>query len=76
MDRLKQEETCFNSGERGYMRNEYSKKEVKTNHLCLLEEDSSEDEYEPDTNTTEELDASSSIKTYKNPEGTAKNRPF
>jgi len=60
------------------MANECPKKEVKTNHVRLSEEspDSSEGEYEPDTDSTEELDGSSSIRTYKTTVGKPKNRPF
>jgi len=60
------------------MANECSKKEVKTNHVRLSEEspDSSEGEYEPDTGSTEELDGSGPIRTYKTTAGTAKDRPF
>jgi len=58
--------------------NECPKKEVKTNHVRLSEEspDSSEGEYEPDTDSTEELDGSGSIRTYKTTVGTPKDRPF
>jgi len=49
-----------------------------TNHVRLSEEspDSSEGEYEPDTESTEELDGSGSIRTYKTTVGIAKDRPF
>jgi len=47
------------------MANKCPKKEVMTNHVRLSEEwpDSSEGEYEPDTDSTEELDRSGSIRT-------------
>jgi len=43
------------------------KKDVKTNHVRLSvgSPDSRTGEYEPDTEITEELDSSSSIRTYK-----------
>jgi len=58
------------------MANECAKKEVKTNHVRLTEEspDSSEGEYEPDTDSTEEQDGSGSVKTYKTTVGTPKGR--
>ena len=62
------------------MANECPKKEVKSNHVRVTEEtpDSSEGEYEPDTDSTEELDASGSIRTYKTTVRTSKEptRPF
>jgi len=60
------------------MTNKYPKKEVKTNHVRLSEEspDSSEGEYEPNTDRTEELDGSGSVTTYKTTVGTPKDRPF
>jgi len=78
MDHRKAEGACFYCGESGHMANECSKKEVKTNHVRLSEEslDSSEGEYEPDTDSTEELDGSGSIRTYKTTVGTPKDRPF
>jgi len=78
MDRCKAEGACFYCGESGYMANECPKKEVKTNHVRLSVEspDSSEGEYEPDTDSTEELDGSGSIRTYKTTVGTPKDRPF
>ena len=78
MDRCKAEGACFYCGESGHMANECSKKEVKTNHVRLSEEsrDSSEGEYEADTDSTEELDGSGSIRTYKTTVGTPKDRPF
>jgi len=55
------------------MANECPKKEVKTNHVRLSEEspDSSEGEYEPGTDSTEELDGLGSVWTYKTTVGTA-----
>jgi len=55
MDRRKAEGACFYCAESGHMANECPKKEVKTNHVRLSEEspDSSEGEYEPDTDSTE-----------------------
>ena len=78
MDRRKAEGACFYSGKSGHMANECPEKEVKTNHVRQSEEspDSSEGEYEPDTDSTEELDRSSSIRTYKTTVGTPKDRPF
>jgi len=78
MDRRKAEGACFYCGESGHMANECPKKEVKTNHVRLSEErpDSSEGEYEPDTDSTEELDGSGSLRTYKTTVGTPKDRPF
>jgi len=78
MDRRKAEGACFCCGESRHMATECPKKEVKTNHVRLSEEspDSSEGEYEPDTDSTEELDCSGSIRTYKTTLGTPKDRPF
>ena len=78
MDRRKAEGACFYCGESGHMANECPKKEVKTNHVHLSEEspDSSEGEYEPDTDSTEELDGSGSVRTYKTTVGTPKDRLF
>jgi len=42
----------------------------------LLHPDSSEGQYEPNTDSTEELDGSRSIRTYKTTVGTPKDRPF
>jgi len=60
------------------MANECPQKEVKTNHVRLSEEspDSSEGEYEPYTDRTEEPDGSGSVRTYKTTVGTPKDRPF
>jgi len=60
------------------MVNECLKKELKTNYVRLTEEcpDSSKGEYEPDTDNTEELDGSGSIRTYKTTVGTPKGRTF
>jgi len=78
MDQRKAEGASFYSGESGHMANECPKKEVKTNNVPLSEEspDSSEGEYEPDTDSTEELDGSCSGRTYKTTVGTPKDRPF
>jgi len=78
MERRKAEGACFYCGERGHMANECPKKEVKPNHVRHSEEspDSSEGEYEPYTDSTEELDGSGSVRTYKTGVGTAKDRPF
>jgi len=77
-DRRKAAGACFYCGKSGHMANECPKNEVKTNHVRLSEEspDSSEGEYEPDTDSTEELDGSGSIRTYKTTVGTPKDRPF
>jgi len=60
------------------MANKCPKKEVQTNNVCLSEEspDRSEGEYEPNTDSTEELDGSGSVRTYKTTVGTPKDRPF
>ena len=60
------------------MANQYPKKEVKTNHVRLSEDspESSEGEYQPNTDSTEELDGSGSVRTYKTRVGTHKDRPF
>ena len=78
IDRRKAEGACFYCGESGHMANECPKKEVKTNHVRLSEEcpDSSEGEYEPDTDSPEELDGRGSVRTYKTTVGTPKDRPF
>jgi len=72
MDRCKAEGACFYCGKSGHMANWCPKKEVKTIHVRHCEEspDSSEGEYEPDTDSTEELDGSGSIRTYKTTVGT------
>jgi hypothetical protein len=71
MDRRKAEGACFYCGESGHMANECPKKEVKTNHVRLVEDssDSSDGEYN-DTDSTEELDGSGAISTYKTTVGT------
>ena len=63
MDRRKAEGACFYCGESRHMANKCPKKEVKTNHVRRSEEspDNTEGEYEPDTDSTEELDSSGSI---------------
>jgi len=78
MDRCKAEGACLYCGESGHIANECPKNEVKTNHVRLSEESpvSSKGEYEPDTESTEELDGSGSIRTYKATVGTPKDRPF
>jgi len=78
MDCRKAEGACFYCGESGHIANECPKKEVKTNHVCLSEEcpDSSEGEYEPDTDSPKELDGSGSVRTYKTTVGTLKDWPF
>jgi len=78
MDRRKAEGGSLYCGESGHMENECPKKEVMTNHVCLSKEspDSSEGEYESDTDSTGELDASASVRTYKTTVGTPKDRPF
>ena len=78
MDRRKAEGACFYCGESGHMANECPRKEVKSNHVRLSEEspDSSEGEYEPDPDSTEELDGSGWIRTYLTTVGTQKDRPF
>jgi len=78
MDRRKAAGACFYCGESGHMANECPKKEVKTNHVGLSKEspDSSEGEYETDTDSTEEVDGSGSVRTNKTTVGTPKDRPF
>ena len=78
MDRHKTEGACFYCGKSGHMANECPTKEVKTNHVRLSvgSPDSSEGEYEPDTDTPEELDGSGSIRTSKTTVGTPKDRSF
>jgi len=78
MDRRKADGACFYGGESGHMANECPKNEVKTNHVRLSEQsaDSSEGEYEPDTDSTLELDGSGSIRTYKTTVGTPKDSPL
>jgi len=78
MDRRKAEGACFYCGKSGHMVNECPKKEIKTNHVRLSEEspDSSEAEYGPDTDSTEELDGRGSVRTYKTTVGTPKDRRF
>jgi len=78
MDRPKAEGACFYCGETGHMANECSKIEGKTNHVCLSEAspESSESAYEWDRDSTEELDGSGSIRTYKTTVGMPKDRPF
>jgi len=78
MDRRQAQGACFDCGKSGHMANECPKKQVKTNHVRLSEEspDSSEGEYEPDTDSTDELDGSGTVRTYKTTVGTPKNRPF
>jgi len=60
------------------MANECPKKEVKTKHVRISVDspDSSEDQYEPETDSTQELDGSVSIRTYKTTVGMPKDRPF
>jgi len=78
MDLSKADGASLCCGESEQMANYCPKKEVKTNNVCLSEEapDSSEGEYEPNIDSTEELDGSGSIRTYKTTVGTPKNRPF
>ena len=79
MDRRKAEGACFYSGEKGHMANECPKKEVKSNHVHLSEEtDSSEAEYEAESDETEDLDGENSIITFKTTVGQPKNekKPF
>ena len=79
MERLKAEGACFYCGENGQMANECPKKGVKSNHVRLSEEtDSSEAEYEAETDETEDLDGENSIITFKPTGGQPKNggKPF
>ena len=66
MDRQKAEGACFYSEEKGDIANECPKKKVKTNHVRLSEDtDSSEAEYEAESEDTEELNRANSITTFK-----------
>ena len=49
------------------MANECPKEEVKRNYVRVIEEvpENRKNEYEPDTNSREELDTSSSMRKYK-----------
>jgi len=78
MDRRNAEGACFYCGKSGHMANECPKKEVKTNHVGLSEEspESRVGEDDPDTDSTEELDGSGSVRTYKTTVGTPKARRF
>ena len=81
MDRRKAEGACFSGycGEKGHMANECPKKEVKSNHVRLSEDtDSSEAEYEAESDDTEGLDGENSIITFKTTVGQPKNekKPF
>jgi len=78
MDRRKAEGACFYCGESEHMANKCPKKEVKTNHVRLSEEgpDSIGGKYEPNRDSTEELDGSRCVSTYKTTVGTLKDRPF
>ena len=74
MDRRKAEGACFYCGEKGHMANESPKKEVNSNHVRLSEEtDSSEAEYEAESDETEDLDGENSIITFKTTVGHPKN---
>jgi len=65
IDCHKVEAACFYYGESGHMANKCPKKEVLTNYVRHSEEsqDSSEGEYEPNTDSTEELHGSGSVRT-------------
>ena len=78
IDRRKSEGACFYCGESGHIANECPTKEIKTNHIRLSEEspDTSEGEYQPDTDSTAELDGTGSVRTYKTTVGTPKDKPF
>ena len=79
MDRRKAEGACFYCGEKGHMANECPKKEVKSNHVRLSEEtDSSEVEYEAESDETEDLDGENSIIIFKTTVRQPKNekKPF
>ena len=73
MNRRKAEGACFYCGEKGHMANECPKKELKTNHVRLYEDtDSSEVEYEAESDDTEEIDGENSIITFKTTVGQSK----
>ena len=79
MDRHKAEGACFYCREKGHMANECRKTEVKSNHVRLSEEtNSSEAEYEAESDETEDLDGENSIITLKTTVGQPKNekKPF
>ena len=79
MDPCKSEGACFYFGEKGHMANEFPEKEVKSNHVRLLEEtDSSKAEYEAESDDTEYLNGQNSIITFKTALGQPKNekKPF
>ena len=79
MNRRKADGACFYCGDKGHMANECPKKEVKTNQVRLAEDtDSSEAEYEAESDDTEELDEQNSIITFKTTVGQPKNeqKPF
>ena len=78
MERRQAAGACLCCGDSGHMANESAKKEVNTNDVRLFEEnpDSSEEEYEPDTDSTEELNGRGSIRTYKTTVGMPKEWPF
>jgi len=78
MDSLKAAGACPYCGESGHMAYQCPKKEVKTNHVRVSEESpaSSEGKYDQDTHSTEELDGSGSVRTYKTTLATPKDRPF
>ena len=74
MDRRKAEGACFYCGEKGHMAKECPMKEVMSNHVCLSEAtDSSEAEYEVESDETEDLDGKNSIITFKTTVGQPKN---
>jgi len=77
MDRHKAEGACFYC-QSGHMANECPKKEAKTNHVRLSEErpHSRKGEYQTDTDSTEGLDGSGSVRTNKTTVGMLKDRPF
>ena len=79
MDRRNVEGACFYCGEKGHMANECPKKRVKSNHVCLIEEtESSEAEYEAESDETEDRDEENSIITFKTTVGQPKSekKPF
>ena len=74
MDRCMAEGACFYLGEKGNMVNECPKKEVRSNHFRLFEEtDSSEAEYEAESDETEDLDGDNSIIIFETTAGQPKN---
>ena len=79
MAQRKAEGACFYCGEKGHMANKCPKKEVKSNHVRLsAETDSSEAEYQAESDGTEDLNGKNSIITFKTTVGQpeSEKKPF